>query len=173
MYLCKKFSGICSVGLTKNMHRKFFCFRAKNLRFQNFLAFCRTIFRAENILESIKPRTPICILFSCFPLGMVMQLKRAVGEQFILSREHQLMEKARQKLSKLENLILLGNGLNGDSCSYLPVLSFVIRAPSFGGFLLHHNFVCALLNDLFGIQARGGRDVQKACSIDGMCKQIQ
>ena len=94
----------------------------------------------------------------CLPLGMVMQLKRAVGEQFILSREHKLMEKARQKLSKLENFVLLGNALNGDSCCYLPVMSFVIRAPPFGGFL-HHNFVCALLNDLFGIQARGGMQI--------------
>ena len=33
-------------------------------------------------------------------------------------------------------------------------VSFVVRAPS--GHWLHHNFVVALLNDLFGIQARGG-----------------
>ena len=33
-------------------------------------------------------------------------------------------------------------------------MSFVVRAPS--GRYLHHNFVVALLNDLFGIQSRGG-----------------
>ena len=33
-------------------------------------------------------------------------------------------------------------------------MSFVVRAPS--GRYLHHNFVVAVLNDLFGIQARGG-----------------
>ena len=33
-------------------------------------------------------------------------------------------------------------------------MSFVVRRP--GGRYLHHNFVVALLNDLFGIQARGG-----------------
>ncbi len=32
-------------------------------------------------------------------------------------------------------------------------MSFVVRH---GGRYLHHNFVVALLNDLFGIQARGG-----------------
>lgn len=43
----------------------------------------------------------------------------------------------------------------------LPIASFVVRAP--GGEVgqvaryLHHNFVCALLNDLFGIQARISR----------------
>ena len=36
----------------------------------------------------------------------------------------------------------------------LSIVSFVIRAPS--GDYLHHNFVVALLNDLFGIQTRGG-----------------
>ena len=33
-------------------------------------------------------------------------------------------------------------------------MSFVVRRP--GGRYLHHNFVVALLNDLFGIQSRGG-----------------
>ena len=36
----------------------------------------------------------------------------------------------------------------------LSIVSFVVRAPS--GSYLHHNFVVALLNDLFGIQSRGG-----------------
>ncbi|CEG47580.1 hypothetical protein F444_17437, partial [Plasmopara halstedii] len=35
----------------------------------------------------------------------------------------------------------------------LPIFSMMIR---FDDRFLHHNFVCALLNDLFGIQARGG-----------------
>lgn len=44
---------------------------------------------------------------------------------------------------------------NVDSLERLPVLSFVVRHPQ-SGLLLHHNFVCAVLNDVFGIQARGG-----------------
>jgi hypothetical protein len=36
----------------------------------------------------------------------------------------------------------------------LSIVSFVVRAPS--GRHLHHNFVVTLLNDLFGIQSRGG-----------------
>ena len=35
----------------------------------------------------------------------------------------------------------------------LSIVSFLVR---FGDLFLHHNFVVALLNDLFGIQARGG-----------------
>lgn len=42
-----------------------------------------------------------------------------------------------------------------DATGRLPVLSFVVRHPK-SGLLLHHNFVCAVLNDLFGVQARGG-----------------
>ena len=34
----------------------------------------------------------------------------------------------------------------------LPIFSFLIRR---GHRFLHHNFVCALLNDLFGVQSRG------------------
>lgn len=33
-------------------------------------------------------------------------------------------------------------------------MSFIVRSPS--GRYLHHNYVVALLNDLFGIQSRGG-----------------
>ncbi len=65
-------------------------------------------------------------------------------------REEAILEKARSKLSKNANIMMLGHG-------HLPILSFMIKAPKeFGDIFLHHNFVCSLLNDLFGIQARGG-----------------
>lgn len=56
------------------------------------------------------------------------------------------------------NLIMLGAGSignsgNGRGASNLPIFSFLIRA---GRRFLHYNYVCALLNDLFGIQSRGG-----------------
>ena len=37
----------------------------------------------------------------------------------------------------------------------LPIFSFIVYHPE-SGKLLHHNFVSVLLNDLYGIQARGG-----------------
>ena len=44
----------------------------------------------------------------------------------------------------------------GDSnADRLPIFSFVISHEG-SGRLLHHNFVCTILNDVFGIQARGG-----------------
>ena len=63
------------------------------------------------------------------------------------------MATARARLQDVTELILLGpNHVNK-----LPILSFVIKCPSIlGRGFLHHNFVCHLLNDLFGVQARSG-----------------
>lgn len=49
--------------------------------------------------------------------------------------------------------------------SRLPVFSFLIGHPQSDHYL-HHNFVCALLNDLYGIQSRGG------CSCAGPYAQV-
>ena len=43
---------------------------------------------------------------------------------------------------------------DADEARMAKIVSFVVKAPS--GRFLHHNFVVALLNDLFGIQSRGG-----------------
>ena len=75
--------------------------------------------------------------------------------KFLIQKEHQLLLKCKEKLSKNENFILLGNGFQ-DPHRHLPVLSFMIKSLPNSDLFLHHNFVCAILNDLFGIQARGG-----------------
>lgn len=49
------------------------------------------------------------------------------------------------------NLVILG--VDTVATSAVPILSFLVRS---GPAYLHHNFVCQLLNDLFGIQTRGG-----------------
>ena len=48
------------------------------------------------------------------------------------------------------NLVILG--VDTVATSAVPILSFLVRS---GPAYLHHNFVCQLLNDLFGIQTRG------------------
>ena len=58
---------------------------------------------------------------------------------------------AKDTFSRSKNLIILGNL----KTSRLPIFSFLIRHKDTGLFL-HHNFVSSLLNDLFGIQSRGG-----------------
>ncbi len=84
--------------------------------------------------------------------GLAVQLKEAVGSAYIMAREEQLWRRAKKRLkADCPNLVLLGN----PDLPRLPVVSFVVRNPK-SGLLLHYNFVCAVLNDLFGLQARGG-----------------
>jgi len=81
--------------------------------------------------------------------GLVFGLKRAVGEEAIESLERSFVERAIARWSRHPGIEILGNL----EAHRLSIVSFVIRC---GDRLLHHNFVVALLNDLFGIQARGG-----------------
>ena len=82
--------------------------------------------------------------------GLVFQLKQAVGVDVIRSHEEHYLRRAITAWQHDPNIEILGN-LGAERLS---IASFVVRAPSRR--YLHHNFVVALLNDLFGIQARGG-----------------
>ena len=81
--------------------------------------------------------------------GLVFQLKAAVGEDEIRRREEAFIGRAIESWSANPNLEILGNV----TARRLSIVSFVVRR---GRRYLHHNFVVAVLNDLFGIQARGG-----------------
>jgi selenocysteine lyase/cysteine desulfurase len=81
--------------------------------------------------------------------GLVFQLKDAVGEAAIECRERSFIDRAVASWSANPKLVILGN----PSARRLSIVSFLVRH---GELYLHHNFVVALLNDLFGIQARGG-----------------
>ena len=59
--------------------------------------------------------------------------------------------KAFAALGDNPNIAILGN----DTASRLPIFSIIIYHQD-SGKLVHHNFVSVLLNDLYGIQARGG-----------------
>jgi selenocysteine lyase/cysteine desulfurase len=81
--------------------------------------------------------------------GLVFRLKESVGVDTIRRLEHGFIRRAIESWSTNRNIEILGN----PSADRLSIVSFVIRH---GARTLHHNFVVALLNDLFGIQARGG-----------------
>jgi len=76
----------------------------------------------------------------------------------IAEYEMRFFRQAKARLQKsAPNLILLGthNDDDGDDevSKKLPIFSFLIKV---GPRFLHYNYVCAILNDLFGIQSRGG-----------------
>ena len=86
--------------------------------------------------------------------GLVFALKEAVGGDEIRTREEDFIRRAIDSWSSNPAIRILGN----PKAERLSIVSFVIRAPAHLGEerFLHHNFVVAVLNDLFGIQARGG-----------------
>jgi selenocysteine lyase/cysteine desulfurase len=81
--------------------------------------------------------------------GLVFAVKQAVGADLIQAREERLWRRALQRWQANPHLEILGNR----HARRLSIVSFRVRHYSR---YLHHNFVVALLNDLFGIQSRGG-----------------
>ena len=81
--------------------------------------------------------------------GLVFSLQQAVGTDTIQARESALAERAMARLRACPNIEVLGS----HEAPRLPIFSLRFRH---GERDLHYGFVVALLNDLFGIQARGG-----------------
>lgn len=81
--------------------------------------------------------------------GLVFKLQQQVGTSMIKSLEQQFVDTAIKRWSAQPNISILGNV----DANRLSIISFKIVR---GDKDLHYNFVVALLNDLFGIQARGG-----------------
>ena len=81
--------------------------------------------------------------------GLVFALKRAVGPEIIQAREERLWRRALHRWATNPHIEVLGNR----RARRLSIVSLRLRH---GDRYLHHNYVVALLNDLFGIQARGG-----------------
>ncbi len=87
--------------------------------------------------------------------GLVFQLKNAVGVETIRAHEEHLLRRAVAAWHDAPGIEILGN-LDAERLS---IISFVVRRPApdgGAGRYLHHNYVVSLLNDLFGIQSRGG-----------------
>ncbi len=51
------------------------------------------------------------------------------------------------------NIVFLGKKEENRKNQHLPIFSFLVKC---GRRFLHYNYVCAILNDLFGVQSRGG-----------------
>ena len=81
--------------------------------------------------------------------GLVFALKEAVGTDEIRRREDDFARRALASWGENPRIRILGN----PALDRLAIVSFGLRHPRG---LLHSNFVVALLNDLFGIQARSG-----------------
>ncbi len=81
--------------------------------------------------------------------GLVFKLKESVGPERIRELEEGFVHRAIERWRRHPNIEILGN----HEAERLSIVSFVLRH---GSKHLHHNFVVAVLNDLFGVQSRGG-----------------
>tara|TARA_R110002073_G_scaffold220418_1_gene380584 strand:- start:72940 stop:74460 length:1521 start_codon:yes stop_codon:yes gene_type:complete len=77
--------------------------------------------------------------------ALCLQLKDKMGIENMANREKQLLTLCFEKLQKIPNLFILG--YNDEKR---------IGCVSFGIQKIHYNLIVRLLNDRFGIQARGG-----------------
>lgn len=106
---------------------------------------------AQSYVECIEHReeggTPDIV--GAIRAGLCFQLQNDVGIEVIEIKELAFAKKALARWGQHKNIKILGS----DTAERLPVFSFLVRC---GDRYLHYNFVVALLNDVFGIQARGG-----------------
>lgn len=86
--------------------------------------------------------------------GLAFRLHEEVGAEAIQELEEELVRRALASWRQNPRLLLLGN----PDLPRVPIVSFGVRYPreAHPVGMLHGGFVVALLNDLFGIQARGG-----------------
>jgi selenocysteine lyase/cysteine desulfurase len=77
--------------------------------------------------------------------AMCIRLKEKMGVENMLEREDELMGLLFTRLAKIAQLVVL----DANNKKRLGVISFIVNGA-------HHNLIVKLLNDRFGIQARGG-----------------
>lgn len=83
--------------------------------------------------------------------GLVFQLKLNITADWIMERQEALVRRAYSKWGNIPELVLLGS----TKSPRLAIFSLLVCNVK-TEYYLHHDFVCILLNDLYGIQARGG-----------------
>jgi selenocysteine lyase/cysteine desulfurase len=82
--------------------------------------------------------------------GLVFALKESVGTGVIAAHEHDFATRAVRTWRQHPRIAVLGN----PDAERLSIVSFLVRGDRYP--YVHYNAVVAMLNDLFGIQARGG-----------------
>ena len=103
----------------------------------------------DDIEEREKAGTPGVL--QTLKAAIVFQIKDEIGIEAIGAREHELTSRAMRAWAENQAIEILGHP---DPAKRVGIISFNIRDRR--GRYLHHKFVTALLNDLFGIQSRAG-----------------
>lgn len=102
----------------------------------------------EKIEDREYPGTPA--IRQVWQAALSFQLKEWVGLEEIQKLDHSLTSRMLNFMNQHPKIKILGNP---DPSLRYPIFSFLVKH---GQKMLHHTFVAALLNDIFGIQARSG-----------------
>lgn len=94
--------------------------------------------------------------------GLVTQLKEALGNH-IMTRQEKICKQMLSHIRTIPEIILL-NASTSTTAKRIPTISFMIRHPR--GAFLHHRFVVAILNDVFGIQSTANSLLHQALGIN-------
>jgi tRNA(Ile)-lysidine synthase TilS/MesJ len=115
----------------------------------------------SNRVERFEGGTPNIV--GIWRLGLALtnklQLKRQIQHlehsvaTSVLEYDILRARRIQQELAAIPNLVLMDGAFSESVRNKLPVHSFLIKC---GTRFLHYNYVCAVLNDFFGIQSRGG-----------------
>ncbi|XP_055591162.1 uncharacterized protein LOC129743183 isoform X3 [Uranotaenia lowii] len=81
--------------------------------------------------------------------GLVLQLKESLGVQAIMNRMEKICKQMLAHVRTIPEITLLGPPCT--TAKRLTTLCFMVHHPR--GAFLHHRFVVAVLNDVFGVQA--------------------
>jgi len=99
-------------------------------------------------------------LLSDVKMGLAVQIKQQLGATWIEDEELRISAYVQSRLEQHQSVVLLGRCSDSVSSTryfsqtrHLPIFSFLLR---YSDRFLHFHFVTALLNDLFGVQSRGG-----------------
>ena len=101
----------------------------------------------ENPEEKEEGGTPD--IMGSIRLGLVMHLKDTIGDKFIQDIEFKHYKKTVKRLIEIPNFLLLGN----TKAKRIPIFSFMVKHEDK---FFHFGYISALLNDLFGVETRGG-----------------
>lgn len=96
-------------------------------------------------------------ILGCIRAGLAFHLLDQMPPGAARAREELMLQRALGAWRGHPRIDLLGPCASGAEGAMTGVVSFMIRYGNASpGLYLHYNYVAALLNDLFGIQARGG-----------------
>ncbi|XP_049531770.1 uncharacterized protein LOC125949110 isoform X1 [Anopheles darlingi] len=94
--------------------------------------------------------------------GLVLQLKESLGSQAIMGRMEKTCKQMLAHVRTIPEIVLLGPPCT--TAKRLTTLCFMVRHPR--GAFLHHRFVVAVLNDVFGIQATADNIISDSLGIN-------